>query len=66
MVLHDMIQTDAAISSGNSGGPLVDLHGHVLGINTVVAVSSTTATAEDIGFAIPAATIQQVIENLRG
>ncbi|MCI0584418.1 MAG: trypsin-like peptidase domain-containing protein [Chloroflexi bacterium] len=46
--LTDLIQTDAAINAGNSGGPLLDAAGNVVGINTAIATS-----AEGIGFAIP-------------
>jgi len=48
----EMIQTDAAINSGNSGGPLVDLGGNVVGMNT--AIYSPTGASVGIGFAIPA------------
>lgn len=46
--LTDLLQTDAAINSGNSGGPLLNLKGQVIGINTAVA-----SDAQSIGFAIP-------------
>jgi len=50
--LFDLIQTDAPINPGNSGGPLADLQGNVVGINTLVAVSTPSgAPVEGIGFA---------------
>jgi S1-C subfamily serine protease len=64
--LSNMIQTDAAINSGNSGGPLVDSSGQVVAMSTAVASSSTgNAPAQNIGFAIPSSTIQQLLPELR-
>lgn len=63
--LDGLIQTDAAISSGNSGGPLVNSKGEVIGINTAVAGSSGTTTASNIGFAIPIDTAAEIVEQLR-
>ena len=59
----DFIQTDAAINRGNSGGPLFNMDGQVIGINT--AIISPTGGSIGIGFAIPAATAMSVIEQLR-
>lgn len=57
--LSDMIQTDAAINSGNSGGPLVNAAGQVIGINT-----ATSATAENMGFAIPISGTKGMLQQL--
>jgi putative serine protease PepD len=64
--LTGLIQTDASISSGNSGGPLVDAAGRVIGINTAVAASGRGTEAENIGFAIPIDQAMAVVERLRG
>jgi len=61
--LVDLIQTDAAISPGNSGGALADAEGRVIGIN-VAYMPPNTSGAENIGFAIPAATAVKVAEEL--
>lgn len=59
--LTGMIQTDAAISSGNSGGALVNARGEVVGINTAVAASGGNVQASNIGFAISIDRARQVI-----
>ena len=59
--IEGLIQTDAAINQGNSGGPLVDLAGEVIGINTLIVRNTGTGTvAEGLGFAIPINTAQAV------
>ena len=59
---ENFIQTDAAINPGNSGGALVDVNGHLMGINT--AIYSRSGGNMGIGFAIPVSTAQQVMREL--
>jgi len=59
---ENFIQTDAAINPGNSGGALVDIDGHLMGINT--AIYSRSGGSMGIGFAIPASTAKMVLEGL--
>ena len=61
-----LIQTNAALNSGNSGGPLINCYGQVIGINTMKmsSYSSTSATVEGLGFAIPIAAAKPVIDEL--
>lgn len=67
-VYRGMLQTDAAISSGNSGGPLVNSNGEVIGMNTVIystAQSSRGAGSIGIGFAIPINRVKRIIDRFQ-
>jgi len=62
--MDDLIQTDAAINHGNSGGPLVNLAGQVIGINTLVIRGNSADQAEGLGFAVSANTVRAVSDQL--
>lgn len=62
--LDGLIQTDAAISSGNSGGPLVNASGQLIGINTAVARGDMFTAASNVGFAISIDEVEEVLSQL--
>ena len=59
---EDLIQTDASINPGNSGGALVNIHGQLIGINTVIR--STSGGSQGVGFAIPVNKARKVIQQI--
>ncbi len=60
-----LIQTNAALNSGNSGGPLLNCYGQVVGINTLkIGAFTDSAGVEGLGFAIPSTTVKEVVEQL--
>ena len=61
--LHDLIQTDAAINSGNSGGPLTDGEGRAIGINT--AIASASGGSDGIGFAVPVDQASRILDKVK-
>lgn len=64
--MEDLLQTDAAINQGNSGGPLVNLNGEVVGINTLIVRggNGSSAVAEGLGFAIPSNTMRLIADHI--
>lgn len=62
--IEDFIQTDAAINRGNSGGPLLNLDGEVVGMNTAIVTSMGTGGYMGIGFAIPSNMAQHVMQEI--
>lgn len=60
-----MIQTDAAINRGNSGGPLLNVRGEVVGVNTAI-ISDRSGGNIGIGFAVPINTVKEILTGLRG
>ncbi len=61
-VMRHAIQTDAAINHGNSGGPLLDSSGRLIGVNS--AIYSPSGTSAGVGFAIPVSTVERVVPEL--
>ena len=61
----NLIQTNAALNSGNSGGPLINRFGQVIGINTMkIGTFADSSGVEGLGFAIPSATVQEIVNQL--
>lgn len=64
-VYVEMIQTDAAINRGNSGGPLINSNGEVMGVNTFIFTGGTSGGFVGLGFAIPSNRVQKIIGQLK-
>ncbi len=62
---RDMLETDAAINGGNSGGPLVNSDGDVIGMNTLIYTNGQTTTYIGYGFAIPVNKVKKVVAQLK-
>ncbi|MFT6631651.1 MAG: S1-C subfamily serine protease [Bacteriovoracaceae bacterium] len=60
--IHDMIQTDAAINQGNSGGPLLNSSGELIGVNTMII--SRSGSSAGLGFAVPVDTVKRITPQL--
>ena len=60
-----LIQTNAALNSGNSGGPLINCYGQVIGINTMkIGTFTDTAGVEGLGFAIPSTQVKEIVDQI--
>jgi len=64
LAIEDAIQTDAAVNHGNSGGPLIDRTGHVIGVNSQIETGGTSQGNVGVGFAVPSATVRTVAAQL--
>ena len=62
--INGAVQTDAALSSGNSGGPLLDASGSVIGVNSQAASGGPEGVAQGVNFAVPINTVKSVVEQL--
>jgi len=62
--IQDVIQTDAAVNPGNSGGPLIDLAGRVIGVNSQIATGGQAQQFAGIAFAIPVSTVREIVPDL--
>ncbi|KAJ4703131.1 Protease Do-like chloroplastic-like [Melia azedarach] len=62
--IRGAIQTDAAINAGNSGGPLIDSYGHVIGVNTATFTRKGTGLSSGVNFAIPIDTVVRTVPSL--
>lgn len=58
--MEDLIQTDAAINEGNSGGPLINMNGEVVGVNTI-----KVSSAEGMGFAVPVNIVKPILKSIK-
>ena len=62
--IEDVIQTDASLNPGNSGGPLLDATGRVIGVNSQIATGDGSSGSVGIGFAVPVSTVRSVLPEL--
>jgi S1-C subfamily serine protease len=63
--INNVIQTDAAVNPGNSGGPLIDAYGKVIGVNSQIATGGSGGGSVGIAFAVPVDTVREVVPQLR-